>query len=72
MSLDDIFMPPIRIDGTRIRSEMPLGPWPETVVRTPDEREAAKRAKAKRYRDSHREERIAYHRAYRAAKRKAA
>jgi hypothetical protein len=69
MSLDDIYMPPIRIDGTRLQRLQPLGPWPEK--RTPTEQDAARRAKAKRYRDKNREKRLAYDRAWR-AKRKAA
>lgn len=64
-------MPPIRIDGTRIRVEKPLGPWPEKVQRTLTEREKARRAINARFRERHREKIRAYHRAYRAARRKA-
>ena len=45
MSLDDLFMPPIYIDGTRIRTERRLGLWPWEEPKPPKLTNAQKKAR---------------------------
>lgn len=50
MSLDDLFMPPIYIDGTRLQRVAPLGPWPEMETQSASQRYRAKNLEACRAR----------------------
>lgn len=67
MTLDSIYMPqPARVEGKRV---MPLGDWPQPEAE--DARRARRLERYRRYAESHRAERIAYMRVWR-ARRKAA
>lgn len=47
MSLDDIYMPPIRIDTSRLVSVTPLGEWPAVPVMSQAQLEQRRAARLK-------------------------